>query len=147
MDNVNGQTLPFARQEIERADIRVEITDRRGGLVDLRITGATRAVADGEWRMGRNIWTPRGKWPRTIDAELLGFATFDNSREQFVAFEMVALLDWHGPSWLNGRHNSGDGRVGTLFTLNDGTPQERVAPTFIDLYEASWLTRPRTAAP
>jgi hypothetical protein len=142
VDNVRGQTLPFAPDEVREADVRVEILAREGDLLRLRITGRTRAAADGPWLLGENDWTPPGEYPRGVSATLYGDATYDTAREAFTAFTLVGVGTRWGSGWLNGRRADDAGPIGWLFTLAPDTPAERVAPAFVDLYAADWIVRP-----
>jgi hypothetical protein len=142
VDNVRGQTLPFAPEEIREADVRIEILAREGDALRLRITGQTRAVADGPWLMGKNDWTPPGEYPRGVRAELHGDATYDLDREAFTAFTLVGVGSRWGSGWLNARRADDAGAIGWLFSLASDSPAERVAPAFVDLYAADWITRP-----
>lgn len=90
VDNVRGQTLPFAVEEVCGSEIQTEVLERRGQLVRFRISGATMAVAEGPWLMGDNDWKPPREFPRSMAAQLLGYASYDLGRGAFTAFEMIA---------------------------------------------------------
>lgn len=142
VDNVRGQALPFTRDEVSGSRLDSRLLWRDGDLVGFEITGTTTAASDGVWRMGDNDWKPRGEFPRSITAEVLGYAVYDHGRERFTHFEMVAVGDWVGRSWLNGRGRQSEGRVGFYFELAPDTPSERVAPAYIDIYDADWVRQP-----
>jgi len=145
VDNVRGQTLPFAEQEIDPASrLSCEVLSRDGDEVVLRLTGATRAEAQGPWLMGDNAWTPQGEYPRTVSCELEGRATWNVARGAFTAFELVGLGEFEGSGWLNARQQGDRGPIGFLFTLAPRTPAGRVPPAFIDVYDADWIVRPET---
>lgn len=141
VDNVRGQTLPFAPAEIEAATLRVRVTKRAGESVHLALEGATRAVAKGPWLLGQSDWTPERDYPRTLRARLLGHARWDAKRRAFAAFELVALGTRTGRTT-----NSGRGRdpkptaIGFAFTL--AQPGVRVPPTFLQFYPDAMVRRP-----
>ncbi len=144
VDNVRGQTLPFAPQEIlPGSAIRIEVRQRRGDLVRLHISGSTLAEAKGPWLMGESDWTPPREYPRTMRLKLLGRADYDLTRSVFTEFELVAVGEWHGCTINNDRCGGTEsGTIGFVFTLAPDTPSERVPPAFIDIYNADWITPP-----
>ena len=140
VDNVRGQTLPFATEEIIRAQLYTEVLGRSASRVRLRLSGSTMAVAQGPWLMGDNIWTPPKDYPRRMTTTLLGTATYDLARSAFTEFDMVAWGTWRGFTQNNGRRRGPEsGPIGFVFTLAAPEPGERVAPAFIDLYNAIWI--------
>ncbi len=142
VDNVRGQTLPFAAEEVRGSEIQTEVLERRGPLVRLRISGVTKAVAEGPWLMGDNDWKPPREIPHSMATRLLGHATYDLGRAVFTEFEVVVVGRWRGWTQHNGRgRGTHEGTVGFVFTLAEDTPAERVPPAFIDIYEASWMAR------
>ncbi len=72
VDNVGGQTLPFAASEVPGSTIQTEVVKREGTTVRLRISGSTKAETTDEWLMGKNIWTPRRQYPHGVRQRLLG---------------------------------------------------------------------------
>ena len=72
VDNVRGQTLPFAPEEIAGSRIRTQIVgfDRHGSL-RLRIQGAVNGACRGKWRLGQNDWTPPKRLPSARDVSLI----------------------------------------------------------------------------
>lgn len=144
VDNVRGQTLPFAQQEVlPGSEIRIEVRRRHGELVSLHISGSTAANAEGAWLMGDSDWTPPREYPRTMRVTLLGSAQYDLSRSAFTEFELVAVGEWRGCTANNDRcGGSESGTIGVAFTLAPDIPSERVPPAFIDLYDAEWIIPP-----
>lgn len=142
VDNVRGQTLPFAPEEVRAADVRVEVLAREADTVALRVTGATRAVVEGPWLLGENDWRPPAEYPRGVEAALLGRARYDLAAGRFTEFTLAGVGRRWGSGWLNGRDADDAGPIGWLFTLSPDTPAERVAPAFVDLYAADWIVRP-----
>ena len=101
------------------------------------------AVAKGPWLLGENDWTPTHALDHGIQTNLLGTATFDLEMEKFTEFEMVALGNWHGKTQNNGRHSGPDsGHIGTLYSLATDSLSDRIAPAFVDLYNADWIIQP-----
>ncbi len=147
VDNVIGQTLPFAEQEVAGAWMRARVESVHGDVVRLSLMGATRSVADGEWRLGENDWTPRRPWPRGIVSNLRGSATWNTVERRFVAFDLVALATRWGRSQFNGRHGAEDTScLGIVFSLAPDTPARCVPPGFVDVYDADWIEQPATLA-
>ncbi len=143
VDNVRGQTLPFAVEEVRGSGIQTEVLERRGRLVRLRISGVTMAVAEGPWLMGDNDWKPPREFPRSMATQLLGYASYDLGLEAFTAFEMIAVGRRRGYTQNNDRiRGPQEGTIGFVFTLAEDTPAERVPPAFIDIYDAEWVARP-----
>ena len=141
VDNVRGQTLPFAPQEIEQATLRFRVTKREGGVVHLAMKGRTRAVAKGPWLLGKSDWAPPEDYPRTMRATLFGHARYDTNAGAFIEFELVAIGTRTGRT-----SNSGRGKdpkptpIGFAFTL--AKPSVRVPPTFLHFYPDAMVRRP-----
>ena len=143
VDNIKGQTLPFAEPEVSADSwLASEVVSRDGDAVVLRLTGATRAVAEGPWLMGDETWKPDGEYPRGVTCELAGRAVWSPSRGAFTSFELVALGEYWGSGWLNNRSADDRGPIGFVFALAPRTPAGRVPPAFIDAYDAGWIVRP-----
>jgi hypothetical protein len=114
---------------------------RLARLVRARITGTTRAASD-EWSLGDNYWKPNRTWPRRIETRVLGRATFDVRAGTFTTFEMVALGEREGRTIHNGCANDvAPSAIG--FALQLAPPQPRIAPTFVNVYDADWVRDPR----
>ncbi len=145
VDAVIGQGMPYAREEVQGSHLHSRVVAVVGARVEIVIEGKSRAVADGVWRLGDNDWKPDRPWPRGLLSQLLGHATYDLERGEFVAFELQA----HGVRWgrspFNARgDDAGPSPLGFLFTLvEDGDTGSGVAPAFIDVYDAPWLASPR----
>ena len=147
VDNVRGQTLPFATAEVlAGSEIQTEVLERRSDLVRLRISGSTIVQAEGPWLMGDTIWNESRESPRSMTTKLLGHAEYDLGRSAFTQFEMVARGRRQGRTENNARRNGPDmGTIGFYFTLASAAPADRVPPAFIDLYNAEWVMRPPEA--
>ena len=101
------------------------------------------AVAVGPWLGGDNYWKPKREWPHSIRTALYGEARFDLERGEFVAFDMVAVGLRRGRTVMNGRgrEKTREPRpIGFVFGLAPKTL--RVAPTFINVYNADWVQHP-----
>lgn len=146
VDNVRGQTLPFAHAELEQCAMSSKVLAIRGSLVDLEISGSTQADAKGPWVNGNNYWKPTREWPRSLRTRLFGLATFDRETEQFTHFELVATSEGKGRTAFNGRRKEGPEttrRIGFLLRL--APKGYRVAPTFINMYGTEWVVQPPAA--
>ena len=143
VDNVRGQTLPFAPQEIKEAHVQVKVIKQNKSNIQINISGHSWAVAKGPWLLGENDWTPTHELDHGIQTNLLGDATYNLELETFTDFEMVALGKWHGKTQNNGRHSGPrTGRIGTLYSLATDSPADRIARAFVDLYNADWIIQP-----
>ena len=142
LDNVRGQTLPFAVEEVVDSEMRTRVVSRDGDLVRLRISGNTRAVALGPWLLGQNDWTPSGDLPRGVITQLIGRATYDLGRGAFTEFEIVAVGWRWGGTVNNGRRGSDNGPIGIAMSLAPEGGARRVPPGFIGMYAADWVIRP-----
>ena len=145
VDNVRGQTLPFAPEEVDGSTITTTVLSRTDDVVAFRIEGATMASTDGTWRLGQSDWTPKEKFPRSVATKILGSARYDLGAKRFEAFELVAVGERGGRTNLNGRPKDdvGPAPIGFVFELAPDRPAERVAPAFIDIYDADWVVDPR----
>ena len=140
VDNVRGQTLPFAEPEVESASLRTKVIERNGNHVRLRISGATSATAEGPWLMGQSNWTPAQEYPRAMATQMFGYADYDLDRSAFTKFDLVAVGRWRGGTENNARRDKPhSGVIGFVFTLAPTTPAERVPPAFIDVYDSQWV--------
>ena len=143
VDNVRGQTLPFAPQEIKKSNLQIEVQERHQSNVRIKIRGHSKSVAKGEWLLGKNDWTPTYPLDHSMKTEMLGKATFDLSLNRFMEFEMVAIGKRYGKTQNNSRNNSPDSSyIGFLFTLAEGRTSEKIAPAFVDIYNADWIVKP-----
>jgi hypothetical protein len=141
VDNVRGQTLPFADPEIRSARLSARAVRRDGDELVLELEGATRAVAEGPWLLGDNSWKPFHEHRHEIETELIGRATFDVAAARFSAFELVGLGRFRGRTVHNARR--GDDPTGLVaFHLGLARDEVHVAPTFLSLYGADWVRLP-----
>ncbi len=144
VDNVRGQTLPFAAEETAGSRITTTVRSRDGDVVAFGIEGTTTAETDGTWKLGKSDWTPKEAFPRRVTTKLLGSGRYDLSSRRFTAFELVAVGEREGRTNLNGRRDDdvGPAPIGFYFELAPDRPAERVAPAFVDIY-ADWVVDPR----
>ena len=55
----------------------------------------------------------------------------------------MVLGKWVGKTQNNGRHFGADsGNIGIIYNLAENINEIRIAPPFIDLYNADWIARP-----
>tara|TARA_B100001093_G_scaffold376511_1_gene361675 strand:- start:3398 stop:4276 length:879 start_codon:yes stop_codon:yes gene_type:complete len=142
VNNVRGQTLPFASEEIKSSDLSVKVIEVDDKEMKIKITGSSNAVAKGPWLLGENIWTPKHELDHEITSTILGKATYDLIEKEFLIFELVALCKWRGMTENNGRKFGPDsGRIGILYNIANDSDINRIAPTFIDQYNAAWVKR------
>jgi hypothetical protein len=80
---------------------------------------------------GETLTAMEGTPKHGLDMRLLGKATYDLNKGQFLTFEMVALGSRWGGTQNNGRKGDADtAPIGILFTLAGDGPCERIAPAF-----------------
>jgi len=143
VDNARGQTLPYAAEEVVKAELSGRVASRVGTQLVLVLEGHTDAQAGDTWRLGENLWTPRSVVPHGIECRLGGRAVYDTSTGRFTAFELVGVGRHWGRTAMNGRH--GDPSPGRLaFHFQLAAPERRIAPAFIAVYDADWVERPQT---
>ncbi|MFL2983653.1 MAG: hypothetical protein ACJZ12_04605 [Candidatus Neomarinimicrobiota bacterium] len=143
VDNVRGQTLPFAPEEIKKANLNVKLIDIDSSNLQLKIFGNSVAVAKGKWKLGKNDWTPTHDLNHSISTNILGKAIYNIDKNQFTKFEMVIIGNWRGKAGVNGRGFGLDtGQIGMLYNLASTSSADKIAPAFIDLYNADWINQP-----
>ena len=85
-------------------------------------------------------------WPRKYNIAAIiktGKATFDMKRNKFLKFEMVSIGKRYGKTEFNSRnYNTDSSYVGFLFPLSGNRVIDRVAPAFVDVYNADWIIKP-----
>lgn len=143
VDNVRGQTLPFARSTVKGSRLRAEVIAVDGDVVTLRFSGSTRAVTDGT-HPGEDYWQPKRVWPRSLRTAIAGQARWNVKAARFASFGLVAIGSRVGRTTFNGRAREEAGsehRIG--FLLRMAPPGYRVAPTFVNLYGARWIKMPK----
>jgi len=145
VDNVRGQSVPFARSEIEHAALSARVESADEDRLELSFRGATRAHAPGPWQLEDTSFKPKSgrEYVHGVETELIGRAVFDHAAARFTAFELVAVGERWGFTENNGRRNQAErSPVGFAFRLAPDTPAARVSPAFIQVYEADWVKRP-----
>ena len=144
VDNVRGQTLPYARAELQGGGLRSKVLAIRGSFVDIEITGHSKATAKGPWIDDDNYWKPNGEFPRFLSCEIFGNATFDRDTERFTSFELVATGERQGRTTFNGRAKDEPDSIHQIgFLLQLADESYRVAPTFINMYGVKWVAGPK----
>ena len=145
VDNVRGQTLPFARAEVKDAGLATRVLSREGDVVTFRIEGSTKATTDGTWRYDESDWVSPEKYPRSVRTDLWGTGRYDLAGRRFLAMDFIAIGERTGRTNLNGRapKDVGPAAIGWVFELAPDVPAERVAPAFVDVYGAAWIVDPR----
>lgn len=139
VDNAGGQTIPYAREDVERAELVARVVARDGARVTFELTGATRCDSDGTWHMPFSEWKPLREFPHGIASTLVGRATWDADAERFDDFELVAVARRWGRTENNARGRGPDvGLVAFHFQPGDS----RVPPAFASVYDAPWLEHP-----
>lgn len=142
VDNVRGQTLPYADEEVHVAELTATPVGTDGSRVTLELRGRTRAVAEGPWLLGESLWKPRHEHPHGIECVLVGRAVYDRDVGRIEELELVAAGRRWGRTVMNGRgRDDAPGRIDFHFRIAPN-PERTVAPTFIQLYDADWVAHP-----
>lgn len=140
VDNVRGQTLPYASQEVKQADIFLEVIAHDADTVVMELSGHTRAEADGRWLLGPGIWTPGREMAHGMTARLYGYCRYDVASRRFVEFELIALGRRWGATENNARwRDPEDSTIAFLFRLTPPGPARCIPPAFIDMYDTDWV--------
>lgn len=142
VDNVRGQTIPYARQEVD-AELVATVVRRDRDRVALRLSGSSVAFAKGPWLLGDNLWLPTREWPHGIRVALVGEAEFDLAAGRFVGFELVGLGTRLGRTQFNGRSKGPETSTVGFHLALERSPR-RIAPTFLALYGAAWVRLPKS---
>lgn len=116
LDNVRGQTPPYDREQVEQAQLTLEVIAVEDGALHLRLEGRSRAQRP---RPGGDEGQTQG-----LECELRGRAEFDG--ERFTRFELVAVGRRWGGTTYNARGDQGESRLGIALVLDERAP--RVAP-------------------
>lgn len=136
VDNVRGQTGPFADRDVETATLTATVEKVEADVATVKYEGQTRASAEGVWSVAgyRDMNNPTPQ-KRGIETKLLGRAQYDLKRERFAAFEMIALgMRWGGTQYNGRRDDLAPAPIGYSLTLTEGKPAERVAPAHFSDY-------------
>ena len=143
VDNVRGQTLPFAPDEIKMNQIMTEVILKNKSSIELEISGESFSVAKGEWLLGENDWTPTHLLDHSIRTKLLGKVTYNFQTETVTEFELVAIGERSGKTQNNGRmYGSDSNHIGFYYKMAHENASGKIAPPFIDLYNADWIIDP-----
>ena len=144
VDNVIGQTLPFASSEIQISDLKTKIIDITDDFLFIEIEGYSKAQAQGPWLLGEDwIEWSDVKLDHGIETTILGNAKFNLKTNSFYDFEIVAIGKRYGKTKHNGRaKNKNNSYIGFLYTLAGKNPADKIAPAFIEYYDADWVIRP-----
>lgn len=145
VDNVRGQTLPFAPQDVAGSVLRTRVSKREGDIVAFTIEGDTKAETDGTWLLGDNDWKPKTKYARSVTTTIVGHGRYDAAAGRFLQLEFAALGERTGRTNLNGRKEGdvGPEGIGWIFELAPDRASSRIAPAFVDIYGADWIVDPR----
>ncbi|RTZ91166.1 MAG: hypothetical protein DSY92_05100, partial [Planctomycetota bacterium] len=134
-----------AKADIQHAEIEIEVTAVEGNMASIQISGLFRSESDGIYKLGETDWRHFPSGTRGIDATLRGEATWNIEQRRFSAFRAAV----HGKAWggsgLNGRRGvtqEQPAAIGWYFELVDDDPRDRLAPAFIDVYNADWVIQP-----
>jgi hypothetical protein len=132
-DTVRAFADPYPARCVKKARLTATVLEVQNGVVKLRYDGTIHSEQDDTPRFG--LARSRGRLPRrpqrSFQANLLGYATFDQAKKRFTEFELVALGNHRG----GGERSSKDlVPMGVALTLAEDTPLERVEPFHLEWY-------------
>ena len=135
VDNVRGETTPFAEEDIRSARLLCRVTGVSPDAISLTLEGQSRTDVSGSWCVrGLQDDTPTPQ-RRGFDCRMAGAATWDRAREAFTAFDLVALGTRRGGTRYNVRADGlAPAPMGVAFSLAGRSPAERVAPAHFRAY-------------
>ena len=145
VDNISGQEGPFSEQDIEEADVQIQITRSEGDLIHLQITGEFVTESDGVYKLGETDWKHFPSRTRGVKARLSGVAIWNSSQQKFDRFKAVVAGTVWGGSGLNGRRGvtkNSPAQVAWWIDLAGDQPADRLPPAFVDVYGADWILPP-----
>lgn len=146
VDNVLGLTTPFEPQDVRFAYIDGVVTSLEDGLATVRLSGATKAVANGVWQQSE-VSTPLPA-ERGFETALHGWVRYDQKREKFEQFDLLASGKRWGSTFGNRRFddeyppytdNRAPSPIGVAFTLFPGTVEDAVPPMMLMRYGEKYL--------
>lgn len=136
VDNVRGQTLPYTDADVSASRLEFQVTKMNGPVAVLRISGETKAAAEGRWAIAgfKDMNDPQAR-RRGMSLKIHGIAKFDSAKKEFVQFDAVALGTRFGATQYNGRHDDlGEAPIGFAIGSAGKKASERVAPSFFYAY-------------
>lgn len=134
VDFARGQTTPYRDEHVERAELEVALESRDGDVLRLRLTGRSRVVQSGRWRVsgfdGEAVDQTRG-----LELAWEGRATWDAAAGALLDLELVAWGPRWGATQFNGRHDDlAAAPIGFVLELVELEPAQRVAPAHLWAY-------------
>ena len=104
--------------------------------------GRTRIDRWHGFMVDRMSWLQPSPYKNSCRKTSQGYASYNVELNKFTKFEMVSIGKRKGKTQNNGRKNSPDsGYIGFYFTLAKDMRSERIAPAFVDVYNADWIVQ------
>ncbi|MBA2753187.1 MAG: hypothetical protein H0U40_01815, partial [Chloroflexia bacterium] len=126
-DFVRGEPFVWPVEAVQEATLTSEITGIEGPLVRLTLRGTMTLRHEARWVRPED--GEERHYDSGYDATLFGEAAWDDERQTFVAFDLVATGDRHGANQYNNREDDlGPEPMGIGFTLAGETPADRTPP-------------------
>ena len=117
MDSVRGLALPFDAADIQKRDLRIQLTTEQSGVLSYRIVGKFTASAVGEWSLDGDSNKDVESQARGIDLEAIGRAKFDQTTKRWTDIEVVFAGTRWGGSPFNARlGDTGAREIGFLLS-------------------------------
>jgi hypothetical protein len=131
VDIARGQSDPYADEQVEKAELKLE-----GDAGSLRIVGETRTSAEGRWPVqGERDQAESTPQKRGVTVRITGSAAWDAKAGRFTAFQATAEgLRWGGTQFNERQDDLEEAPI--RFTLALAGPEERTAPTAF--WEYGW---------
>lgn len=139
VDNVRGQTSPYARDALKSGALSSTATAVDGERVTISIEGRVVLRQVGTWPVGGLMESGAGPHQvRSLDATIVGRAVFDRAQQRFVEFRAVVVGTRAGGTQFNQRAKDLDpSTIGFALDAVPDEPRYRVAPAHI--WEYGWL--------
>ncbi len=142
VDNVGGQTIPYAAEDVTAAELLATVVDVDAGVARFELRGRTAARSDGAWLMPFSEWKPQREFAHGIDCDVMGTATWSAAEQRFTAFQLVAV----GRRWGRTENNArGRDVAAGLLSFHVRSTESRIPPAFASVYDAPWLEHPDVA--
>ena len=131
-DTVRTFGDPYPDRCVKTAKLTSTVLEVKKNLVSIRLNGEVHSAQNDtpKWGIVREARIPR-RPERSFDATLLGYATYDVSRQKFTKFELVAFGSHTGGGT---RSYAGPVTMGAVLSLAGNSPVDRVEPRHFRLY-------------
>lgn len=126
-DFVRGEPFAWPEEAVQEATLTSEVTGVEGTRIRLVLNGKITLQHEATWIRPED--GEERRYDTGYDASLFGEATWDDERQAFVAFDLVATGNRQGTNQYNNRDDDlGPEPMGIGFTLAGRTPADHTPP-------------------